>query len=313
MSHTAILHTLRKKIVQSLWQRYLHDTTQMQLVHSHFIKQGLTLHLDHFALIDLPGPHSGIPIMEKIFALLGFHFRGQGYLPEKQNDFHWLAEDNIATLAPEEALPQIVIADFRLEEMPANIRHIITQYAEQATPFPFAETETLLNQAMSEVTTERTTEATTQLHQIFTHYLAGRNWPLPTITEFKTVQQYNELLAWVLVFGRQPNHFTISTHLLTHYKNLDDFLTLIREELHLELNSEGGIIKGTKAQGLEQASTTGVRQTIALQDGAVSLPNGFIEFIWRFAQRQPAICCDDYFTGFIAANANRVIESLYTE
>lgn len=300
-----MLQPLRKAIIQTLWHAYLQHTPQMQIVAEGLSQKNIThLYLDHFAVIDLPGPHTGIAVMQKLFSLLGFTLRGQGYLPEKQNDFHWLAEENAEAMNAQEVLPQIVVADFRLDEMPKNISNIILKYASQARPFPFAQMESLL-----ELNTQ---EASQQIHQLVTHYFSGRDWPLPTVAEFTIIKQFNELLAWVLVFGRRPNHFTLSIHHLDAFENLYQFLDVVSGEWQLELNQEGGMIKGGASVGLEQGSTTGVTQTVTLQDGEVPLPTGFIEFIWRFPQKQPATLWGDYFTGFIAANANRVIESLYS-
>lgn len=84
--------------------------------------------------------------------------------------------------------------------------------------------------------------------------------------------------------------------------------------MNIQLNHEGGIIKGGRQAGIEQSSTAGKLQKIKLADGEIELPCGFVEFVWRFphahATAKP-ILWQDYFTGFIATHANRVIESLY--
>lgn len=301
-----MLKQLCQAITDTLWKAYLQQTEQMQKVSIGLTHRGIhSFPLDHFAVIDLPSPHSGIAVMKKIFSKLGYTSRGDGYLPEKQNDFHWLAEAHAEDLPAKEVLPQIVTADFRLDEMPIEVRRIIQQYGEQTKPFPFDEMDELLNQLSNEVASQR-------LQQLVFQYFQGRDWPLPTVAEFKTVQTFNELLAWVLVFGRRPNHFTVSVHHLSAFNCLAEFLKFIQDDLNLDLNQEEGVIKGNREVGLEQGSTNGIVQTINLQDGEVSLPTGFIEFIWRHPLKQPARLWGDYYTGFVPAYANRVIESLYT-
>lgn len=158
-----------------------------------------------------------------------------------------------------------------------------------------------------------------EFHHVILSYFAGRDWPLPQVNEFYTVKEFNELLAWVLIFGRQPNHFTLSVHLLDTFTHLADFHAFIVNEVKLELNSEGGIIKGGQAAGIAQGSTMAIPQTIALPDGEINLPTGFVEFVWRYKQttrketptKQTPMRWKDYFTGFIAQHANHVIESLY--
>jgi hypothetical protein len=146
------------------------------------------------------------------------------------------------------------------------------------------------------------------------NYLSGRTWPLPSTREFRTVHEFNELLAWVLIFGHKPNHFTLSVHLLSEFPDLSAFHRFIEEDLQLPLNNEGGIIKGRKESGIAQGSTVGNPQNVSLSDGDVELPLGFVEFVWRYPQPHLAskpIWWKDYFTGFVANHANRVIESLY--
>jgi hypothetical protein len=213
--------------------------------------------------------------------------------------------DSPATLA----LPQVVIADFRLHEMPKEISAIIDKYAAQARP-------------LAEITPWPTTALASghdgtvlaRCNQALIAYLSGRDWPLPTVEEFYTVQAFNELLAWVLVFGRCPNHFTLSIHHLTGFNDLGDFHSFIENEAGLILNHEGGAIKGGPHVGIAQGSTVGTMKTVQLLDGTIDIPTGFIEFVWRYptvASQHPPMLWRDYFRGFIAEQANHVIESLY--
>lgn len=302
------MQALRQSLINTLWQRYRAQSTQIQCVEQYLIEKNIChLPLDHFAVIDLPGPHSGIPFLRQIFKLLGFVERGKGYLPDKQNDFMWMADTDSLTAIATDALPQVVIADFRLHDMPSDIRHIIEHYSHQATPFPFEHASELINKA-----TQGCEEAQAQVMHVVTHYLSGRDWPLPTMDEFSRVREFNELLAWVLVFGRQPNHFTLSIHLLGQFNDLAHFHDFITETVKLPLNEEGGAIKGTPDCGIVQGSTVGIPEQIPLADGSITLPTGFIEFVWRYphSDSQP-VYWRDYFTDFIAHHANHVIESLY--
>jgi hypothetical protein len=157
--------------------------------------------------------------------------------------------------------------------------------------------------------------ATTQktLHHFLQSYFQGREWQAPTVKDYLQVKEFNELLAWVLIFGRRPNHFTFSIHLLNDFLNLEKFNLFIEEQVKLSLSPEGGIIKGNKQAGIEQSSTVGWTQTVELADGFISIPTGFVEFVWRYprdATQQPMLW-NDFFTGFVADHANHVIESLY--
>lgn len=299
---------IRQSVVHELWQQWRDQSPEVRQIAAGLQQRGCPpFVLDHFAVIDLPSTRSGMTELCQIFSTIGFQERGRGYLPDKQNDFLWLAEEDSAHCNAKDALPQIVVADFRLDEMPPEVKRIIEKYAMLTSNSPLADIRRLLEQKNA-----NTTAAITQ--RICDYLTTGRDWPLPTVSDFSTVQSFNELLAWVLVFGRKPNHFTISVHLLPGFSDLADFNHFIEHDMQLSLNSDGGIIKGKKESGISQSSTKGVLRKIKLADGEVDLPTDFIEFVWRHpVSSNPPVKWDDYFTGFVAQHADYVIESLYSD
>lgn len=310
-----MLKQIRQTVINRLWEIYRSNTTQMQAIETGLKQKGIQkLFLDHFAIIDLPGPNTGIHYLSQIFSAIGYIVQGRDYLPDKQNDFLWMTESDSLHHPAEEVLPQVVVADFRLDQLPVEIRKIIAKYGQLSQPSPLIPIQKLAGHAYL-----GDEQAARELCDIIVSYLAGRDWPLPTIKEFYTVQAFNALLAWVLVFGRLPNHFTLSVHLLNHFQDLNDFHQFIQDEMQLSLNQDGGIIKGGKTVGIAQGSTTGISQTVALADGNIELPTGFVEFVWRYPHHlsnqsimnKPSLPWKAYFTGFIATHADRVIESLF--
>ncbi|HTM63801.1 MAG TPA: DUF1338 family protein [Gammaproteobacteria bacterium] len=303
-----MLKEIRQQIIASIWQDYRQSNHHVQQIEKSLQKSNINVPaLDHLAIIDLPGPHTGIKELSRIFSALGFVVRGKDYLPEKVNDFAWLAEEDSEGTPAHEVLPQIVAADFRLHEMPEEVRTIILKYSSQAKPSPAVEIEILAKRAAN-----YDVNAANELTQLTLQYLKGREWPLPSVQEFKTVREYNELIAWVLVFGRKPNHFTLSIHLMPEFETLADFHHFVEHNVGLALNHDGGVIKGGVHTGIEQGSTAGTPETILLADGSVEIPTGFVEFVWRFKNNEHPVLWNDYFTGFVANHANRVIQSLYT-
>lgn len=304
------LRSVRQYIINSLWKNYRHCTPQMQLIESALKQKGIdTLVLDHFAIIDLPGPHTGIKQLKEIFSALDYIEQGNDYLPTKQNDFLWMTEVDSHLLPAKEVLPQVVVADFRLDELPLEIRKIVEKYSQKSTPAPLEK----INYLAKRVKQDNDADAAQQLSDLVLNYLAGRDWPLPTCQEFYSVQKFNELIAWVLIFGRRANHFTLALHHLPQFSDMNEFNQFIENELQLKLNDEGGKIKGGMLAKLAQSSTIDTLQIIQLSDGTIELPTGFVEFVWRYphdVSRQP-ILWNDYFTSFIAQHANHVIESLY--
>lgn len=297
-------------LLQNLWQAWYQSSPDMQGITKAFRQRGISAFTqDHFAVIDLPSAHSGIPQLKQLFEKLGYLERGKDYLAEKQNDFLWMAEANGEDLPAKEVLPQVVVADFRLDQMPPDIAAIISHYANQTSALILPELHALIEGVDSgdESAIKPCTEK-------FCQYFAGRDWPLPSVSEFRQVREFNELLAWVLVFGRRPNHFTLSIHLMDQFPDLGTFHQFIEEEVKLRLNEEGGAIKGGKEKGIAQGSTAGIMQKVKLSDGEIDLPYGFVEFVWRYPLKDQDPCkWSDYFPDFIASQANRVIESLYSD
>ncbi len=309
MEANPALKIVRQRLTQRLWERFQHHNRQVASLTQGLLPKSISaLPLDHLAIIDLPSAHTGIPTLSRIFSSLAYVPRGTGYLADKQNDFTWLAEADSENFSAIDVLPQIVIADFRLNELSVPVRNIIKKYTNLAPIFNFGAFNVLCTRV-----TAKDESAINQLVDLVANYLSGRDWPLPKAEEFHTVQAANPLLAWVLIFGRQPNHFGISVHLLRHFQSLSAFNSFVSEELKLPFNQEGGLIKGNKTARIEQSSTLGSNERVMLMSSYIELPGNFIEFVWRYAD-DPA-CLQpflwrDFFNGFIGAQANHVIESL---
>ena len=292
---------IRDKIVQKLWYYYQQSLPQLSKIEQALNNININqINLDHIAIIDLPSINSGINTLKQLFSSLGFEHRGSGYLPEKQNDFLWMAEIGIEKKLAKTALPQIVIADFRLDELPIHVVEIIQKYTKYIIPPPYDE--------MARAADEE------EIATIVVDYLTTRPWPLPTTEEFAAVNAVNELLAWVLIFGRKPNHFGLGIHLTSEFHNLAEFNQLVDQQLNIRLNHRESSIKGGKHCGIEQSSTEGDLQRMKLRDGDIMLRGSFIEFVWRYPKNNETLpqYWQDYFNDFIGSNANKVIESLYT-
>lgn len=305
-----LLKQVRQKLIGLLWENYKQSIQQAALISDYLTKERhCNIVLDHLAIIDLPGPNTGISHLCQIFSALGFMVQGRDYLPEKQNEFLWMAEMDAIAKPAAQVLPQVVLADFCLAELPTAIRKIIYKYANQAKPSPITAIQKLCGRIFL-----ADAEAVNPLMKLLTTYFLDRAWPLPALKEFAAVHEFNELLAWTLVFGRIPNHFTIAVHLLKNqFSHLAAFNESISHHLKLPLNYQGGIIKGSSRLGIEQSSTLGLPIQVPLANGTITLPSRFVEFVWRYPLKTKPSHWDDYYTGFIPQNANHVIESLYNK
>ncbi len=303
-----LLNAVREKLIKNLWSIYKKHVPNFQVIESGLLSRNNgSLILDHFAIIDLPGSNSGISNLCQIFSALEYRAQGSDYLHDKQNDFLWMVEIEAIEKSAINTLPQIVIADFRLEELSSPVRKVIRKYTDQIPESPVRKIQSLSGKAYL-----GDQNAADELLKVLMAYFSGREWSLPNITDFSIVHEANELLAWTLLFGRIPNHFAISAHLLVGFNTFEEFIMFIDKELQLSLNNNGGIIKGSQSQGIRQASTNGKITQTQLADGYWQLPAPFIEFVWRYSKvKENPKKWRDYYTGFISQNANRVVESLY--
>lgn len=298
-----MLKTVREKLNNRLWQYYKHLYWNDAIMP--FDKEVI---LDHFAIIELPSAYSGINYLANIFNLLGYERRGSGYLEAKNNDFIWMAANDCEEKTVHQSLPQLVLADFRLADLSQAVQDIVNHYTRDIMPLNYQELETLIERiahghmdAMEAI-----------VHMLF-EYLTYRTWGMPTLDEYEVVRRENELLAWVLVFGRTINHYGISVYATGEHLNLQHFINSMVQGRRVKLNKIGGLIKGSPVLGIEQAATQGADVHLALQDGALQLPGPFIEFVWRYPVQENPMLWKDYYTDFIPANAGDIIESIYTE
>ena len=302
------LKALRETFIKALWNRYSQATQTVQTLSSALLALNASLPpLDHFAVIDLPSAQSGIPVLRQLFERLEFEYRGCGYLADKHNGFEWLRSKKVSLELATNALPQVVIADFCLDELPHPVADIIKKYANQTKPFPFKQFDEHLHKFKQGETGE-----THHLLTMLLTYFSDRDWPMPTCAEIREIKAVNELLAWVLVFGRRPNHFTFAMHLSNSFSSFEKCLEWVEHEINIPLNKQGGRIKGLPKDGIQQASTQDVPQTLNLSDGVITLAAPFVEFVWRYpiVAHEPLLF-SDYFSDFIPQNADMVVESLY--
>ena len=301
---------VRRQLTNHLWKQYKDQVNHASIIDKVLTKlTGEDLILDHFAIIDLPSQTTGLNSLCEIFSSIGYIVQGQGYLAEKKNEFVWLREADAQEKPVGNVLPQVVVADFWVDEMPTNIRRIIEKSTKEIKHEFLPEIQNLSRKSYL-----GDQKSAHELVELLIKYFE-RDRPLPTIKDFKEVREYNELLSWVLVFGRHPNHFGLSVHFLNKFESLKAFNSFIEDEMNITLNKIGGYIKGTKEQGLEQSSTNGEEILLQLADGPIHIPDRFVEFVWRHPKNEykNPQKWHHYFTGFITQNAEGIVESVYRD
>jgi hypothetical protein len=306
------LPSVRRSVIDILWNRFTHRVPEAAIVQRWFEARGKQPILDHFAIIDLPGPKSGIPALKAIFSSIGFVEGGRDYIPEKQNPFMWLKEENAEGSPVAEVLPKIVIADFDLKALPYEVCRVITNQASQAADPPLAQIAELSRRA-----SQGDKGAAETLVELIATYLISPPKTRPSFDELETVMKFNELLGWVLLFRKEVNHFGLSVYLDGGFSSLVELNDAIAQVPGLHLSHTAlTAIKGSPECGIEQSATVHSQQKFNLDGGIASIPNGFVEFVWRHRiasapLREGSDPWDSYFQGFFSQFASRVVESLH--
>lgn len=300
----------RRQLIELLWKRFKGQLETAEALEEDLNDQAMGVGLDHFAIIDLPSPETGIPVLEKIFSTLGFVKTGKGFLKNKANDFIWMEEEGARESAEGEPLPQVVLADFRLASLSPSVGNIIERITRNLPRAPIARIEAVAKRAK-----DGDFSAVGELVKVVSDYLTRRDHALPTKEEFEIVRQENELLAWVMIFGREVNHFGVSAHHLHAFPHLEAFTAYLESDLGFDISERGGKrIRGNRTLGIEQSATKSEDLVVELEGGQVTLPNRFIELVWRFSATGLAPeLWSSYFRGFVPESADTVIESLYKQ
>lgn len=292
---------VRKNLIYKLWDSYkISVPFYMELFNED------ELIFDHLAIIDLPSIYSGIPYLKKVFHKIGFEYAGEGYLAEKQNSFCWLREQGNYAKLPEDVLPQIVVADFNFEVLSPKVQAIVKKYAEYSRPID----QQMFSELVLSVEAGNKSVLPDMVEFLY-HFIITKPWPSPSLAEFQTVHQENELIAWVLAFGRKVNHFGIPIHLLKSFANIEDFVNYLDRTKLVSLNHKHSLIKGGENVGIAQVSTEGINIEIPLTDTTIALPDCFMEFVWRYSNKKDPKYWHDYYLDFVPQNANYIIESIY--
>lgn len=289
MSYMDITSTVRNTVINRLWEKYSISNYALKIAPlNHKVV------LDHIAIIDLGFGSSNRVELAGLFQELGFEIKGSGYLPEKNNDFLWMSQKNSSELLPEDAAPQIVFGDFRIEKLSNNVRDIVEQYGSYQKKFDLDKLKTLMSKNLAQEAVE-----------LIFSYLECKPWPLIPKEHYQLVEKENPLLAWVLMFGRTANHFGVDVQFSTKYNGLSEF----NEDAAKILNDGIGVIKGSKEIGIEQSSSLG--KIVHLDAVDIFVRGPFLEFVWRHPIKDRPLLWGDYYRGFIPDNANKIIESVY--
>lgn len=263
------------------------------MVKENIIKDPSEIENDHIAFRTLGVEHLGIGSLEKIFLHYGYKKMDAYYFPEKKLDAYWYSP-------PDNHLPRIFISELRVNDLPPNIKQIITSYT-------------------SEVTADPVDNLNLDDAHAVDQFLHSGLWRLPSWEDYQSLSEQSEYAAWTIYNRYYLNHFTISVHNLKNgFNTISDFNNFL-EKNGFVLNNSSGKIKTSPDGGLLQSSTVAQMVTAKFAAGDEhQIPGSYVEFAERRILPQfqhiplQEIKRHHRREGFEAANADKIFESTYS-
>ena len=265
---TAAAATDPGPLLDALWRDYVALTPQAARIHALFAARGETIVNDHVALRSYGRPGVDVTALATPFLRRGWVAR---------DDYRFVAKHLRARYYqhPDPTLPKIFISELIVDELSPAAAATIDGLLAQLPP-SFGERDDLP--------------------------WAGRPWTVSHAT-YRALLAESEYAAWVAAFGFRVNHFTVDANRLRTLATLADLDRLLIEG-GFTLNLDGGAIKGSPAERLEQSSTRAEPIDVAFTDGVHAIPSCYYEFARRYPLPDGTL-----FQGFVPASADKLFQS----
>lgn len=261
---------MQEQIFNELWKRYTAQNPSAQAVHDLFTKEGENVINDHVAFRTFDDPRMNIQVLSKKFLKAGYEFKGEYVFEDKHLKAVHLEHPS------EENAPRVFISELILSEFSEGFQKLIKKRINSVGNAYYADPDVIFK---------------------------GSVWGKPSYADYQALREESEYAAWLYVHGFRVNHFTVSINALQKYDSIEKVNQFIKDS-GFEMNSSGGEIKGTPDKFLQQSSTLSEIIKIEFEEGTYEIPACFYEFAIRYQDESGQI-----FSGFIAANANKIFDS----
>jgi hypothetical protein len=245
-----------------LWERYAAHVPYART----FVRlAGGDFRNDHVAFRSLQRPGSGIALFAPVFERLGYRRAGSYDFPD--------AKLSAIHLSHPEGLPRVFVSELRAGELSPRAQQILGALPPDPAPPVVPEG-------------PGPEPGPSAIEALATWFCAPPTPPREEeLLELERESQYG---AWLLLFGREVNHFTAS---------VDDV-----EGWALRLGSAGvpmkGEIEGAPGAGLRQTATRAAPRRVRTQQGERDWPYAYLEL----AERSGG------FDGFVTKQARQLFE-----
>jgi len=257
-------------LFERLWSNYITNNPAAEHIYNLFVEAGEVVSNDHIALRTCNDPRVTI---DKI----AIPFINAGYQEKQSYDFpvkcllakHYEHGDDPNA-------PKIFISELRLEVFSADVQSILKACIDKV-PVKILHSDELV--------------------------FAGNVWKPLSFPTYETLLTESEYAAWLYVFGFCVNHFTVSVNALKQFPEVSDVNRFL-EKAGITLNQQGGAVKGTPDDYLEQSSTLAEEVSVEFIEGTYKIPSCYYEFAKRYPMPNGMM-----YQGFVPESADKLFES----
>ncbi|MAE60136.1 MAG: succinyldiaminopimelate aminotransferase [Planctomycetaceae bacterium] len=256
------------ELLRRLWDDFVILNPHALRVHELVLARGERIHNDHIAFRTFDDPRLGIDVLARAFVEAGY---------EAKDEYDFAAKKLLARHYEhaESALPKVFVSELKVGEFGAAFGQRVAALVDQ----------------IPAGTTGRDDFPVT-----------GRPWDV-SYDDYEALRVESEYGAWLAAFGFRANHFTIDVGQLSTFDGLAAFNGFLNDN-GMMLNGDGGEIKGSAEDFLEQSSTLAEPIEVEFTDGAHAIPGCYYEFAQRYTLPDGSL-----FTGFVARSADRIFQS----
>lgn len=256
-------------IFDRLWKTYAAQNAQVLPIRQLFEDRGDTVVNDHVALRTFNHPKVCVDFLAHAFTDNGYVECGTYEFPVKK-----LFAKHYEHKTDKQA-PKVFISELLVNELSDFVQETV---------------ERCVNQIPASITPEALLFSETP-------------WKPLSHEIYQKLLLESEYAAWLYAYGYRANHFTVNINELDSFSEVSELNDFLMTQ-GFELNSAGGLVKGTPADLLEQSSTLASKQTVHFKEGDFEIPGCYFEFAKRYAKPD-----GELYTGFVAASADKIFES----
>lgn len=258
------------EVFDILWKDYSLQNPSAQAIHDLFTKENEQVINDHIAFRTFDDDRMNIKVLSKKFIRAGYVQKGEYKFEDKHLNAIHLEHPTIEN-APRVFISELILFEFS-EEFQKTVKRRINSVGNAYYADPDL------------------------IHK-------GSVWGKPSYADYQFLRKESEYAAWLYIHGFRANHFTVSINALKKYNSIEKVNQFIKDSGY-EMNTTGGEIKGVPEELLQQSSTLAEMIQMEFEEGTYEVPACFYEFAIRYPDAN-----GEFFSGFIAANANKIFES----